>query len=195
MRLIVGLGNPEPKYFETFHNVGFMCVDLLADKLGVAFDKKECKAITAHTFVNGEKVIIAKPQTYMNLSGESVLELVNKYKIPVDKIIVAYDDIDIDIGCLRIRANGSSGTHNGMRNIVALLKSTDFPRVRIGIGKQTDMPLVSFVLSKVSKDDIVPLKYALSHAVSALTEWAEGDSLELVGNKHNVKKAPTSVVL
>lgn len=188
MYLIVGLGNPDAKYLMTFHNVGFMCVDVLADKLNVEFDKKECKAVTAHTFINGEKVILAKPQTYMNLSGESVVELINKYKIPYDKVIVVYDDVDIDLGCLRIRANGSAGTHNGMRNIVALCGTTDFARIRVGIGKDTPMSLMNYVLSKVSEEDMTLLKPALNHAADALCEWAKGDSIERIGNRHNIKK-------
>ena len=139
MYLVVGLGNPDRKYLNTFHNVGFMCVDLLADKLGETFTKNECKAMTLHTRINGHKVIVAKPLTYMNLSGESVLELVNKYKIEIEKLIVVYDDVDLPMGTVRIRKGGSAGTHNGMRNIVKLLDNTGFARIRLGINKPTPM--------------------------------------------------------
>ena len=131
MYLVVGLGNPDKKYLNTFHNMGFMCVDKLAQKLGVTFDKGECKAVTAHARVGGEKVIIAKPVTYMNLSGEAVQELCHKYKIEKGNLIVVYDDIDIPMGNIRIRKEGSAGTHNGMRNIIKMISTTDFVRVRL----------------------------------------------------------------
>ena len=115
MYLIVGLGNPDSVYKNTFHNVGFMAVDRFAEKIGAEFTKKECKAVTAHAFVGGSKVIIAKPQTYMNLSGESVLSLTAKYKIEQDAFFIVYDDVDLGLGALRVRESGSAGTHNGMR--------------------------------------------------------------------------------
>ncbi|MDE7454850.1 MAG: aminoacyl-tRNA hydrolase [Clostridia bacterium] len=187
MYLIVGLGNPEKKYFNTFHNVGFMCVDSLANALGVEFSKVECKSVTAHARVNGQKVIIAKPVTYMNLSGEAVVELTNKYKIEKGNLIVVYDDVDIPLGNLRIRKDGSAGTHNGMRNIVQLLGTTNFPRIRIGIGKDTPMKLMDYVLSQVSETDHETLDTAIDHASQALTEFANGIDLDRIMQKHNIK--------
>lgn len=187
MYLIVGLGNPEKKYFNTFHNVGFMCVDTLAEKLGVEFNKVECKSVTAHARVNGEKVIVAKPVTYMNLSGQAVVELTNKYKIEKGNLIVVYDDVDIPLGHVRIRKDGSAGTHNGMRNIVQLLGTQDFPRIRIGIGKDTPMQLVDYVLSQVTDSDRDLLDPTLDHAAQALREYVHGEPFEQVMQRHNIK--------
>ena len=187
MYLVVGLGNPEKKYFNTFHNMGFMVVDRLADKLGISFTKGECRAVTAHAKVNGQKVIIAKPVTYMNLSGEAVQELCHKYKIEKGHLIVAYDDIDIPMGKLRIRVNGSAGTHNGMKNIVQMLSTEDFPRVRVGIGKETPMALVDYVLSQVSDDDHKTLDPILDQASQALYDFVHGSDIDQVMQKYNIR--------
>lgn len=135
MYLVVGLGNPGSKYARTRHNVGFDVVELLADRLGTRITKLKCKALYAEAKVGSERVVIAQPQTFMNLSGQSVVELMNWFKVPVGNLIVCYDDIDLELGALRVRAKGSAGTHNGMRSIVYLLGSDQFPRVRVGIGK------------------------------------------------------------
>ncbi len=135
MYLVVGLGNPGSKYARTRHNVGFDVVELLADRLGTRITKLKCKALYAEAKVGSERVVIAQPQTFMNLSGQSVVELMNWFKVPVENLIVCYDDIDLELGALRVRAKGSAGTHNGMRSIVYLLGSDQFPRVRVGIGK------------------------------------------------------------
>ena len=119
MYLIVGLGNPGEKYATTFHNMGFMALEILAQKLNLRFKTKQCRAETAECFRKGEKVILARPQTFMNLSGESVRELMGKFRVPPENLLVVYDDLDLNPGALRLRPNGSSGTHNGMRNIVA----------------------------------------------------------------------------
>lgn len=187
MYLVVGLGNPEKKYLNTFHNIGFMTVDRLANKLGANFDKAECHAITAHTRVGGQKVIIAKPVTYMNLSGQAVQELANKYKIPLEDIIVAYDDVDIPLGTLRLRKEGSAGTHNGMRSIVGCLDATEFARVRVGFKKDTPMSLVDFVLSQVSDEDHAVLDPVLDSAAQALYEFVQGDDFDLIMQRHNKK--------
>lgn len=187
MYLVVGLGNPEKKYFNTFHNMGFVCVDKLAEKLGVAFDKVECKSVTAHARVNGQKVIIAKPVTYMNLSGEAVQELTHKYKIETGNLIVVYDDVDIPLGSLRIRHSGSAGTHNGMRNIVKMLGTSDFPRVRVGIGKDTPMSLMDYVLSQVTDSDRETLDTALNSASYTLYEFVNGEPLDQIMQRHNIK--------
>lgn len=187
MYLVVGLGNPEKKYFNTFHNMGFMCVDRLAEKLGVTFGKVECKSVTAHARTNGQKVIIAKPVTYMNLSGEAVQELCRKYKIEKGNLIVAYDDVDIPLGSLRIRHSGSAGTHNGMRNIVKMLGTDDFPRVRVGIGKDTPMSLMDYVLSQVTDSDRETLAPALNSAAETLCEFVNGEPLDRIMQRHNIK--------
>lgn len=150
MILIVGLGNYGIEYNGTNHNSGFAVVDRLADELGFEITKKRCKSLIFEGIVLGEKIVVAKPQTYMNLSGEAVLELANSYK--PDKILIVYDDIDLPFGTLRYRANGSAGTHNGMRNIVKLLGTTEIPRLRIGIKPQEKIfNLADYVLGKVPK--------------------------------------------
>ena len=135
MLIIVGLGNPEIKYLKTYHNVGFRVVDDLCDKLGIWTDRKQAKSLIGEGRYNGEKIVVVKPLTYMNLSGEAVLGVMNWYKCPPEDLLVVYDDIDLSRGDLRIRPSGSAGTHNGMRDIVEKLDTTAFPRLRVGIGK------------------------------------------------------------
>lgn len=187
MYLVVGLGNPEKKYFNTFHNMGFAVVDRLVTKLGVTFDKGECRAVTAHAKINGQKVIVAKPVTYMNLSGYAVQELCHKYKIEKGNLIVVYDDIDIPMGSLRIRKNGSAGTHNGMKNIVQMLGTDDFPRVRVGIGKETPIALIDYVLSQVTDEDKTLLEPIWDNASDALYGFVHGEDIDKVMQKHNVR--------
>ncbi len=187
MFLVVGLGNPEKKYLNTWHNVGFMCVDKLAKLLNVSFDKAECRCMTAHAKVNGEKVIIAKPLTYMNLSGEAVQELVHKYKVEKGNLIVVYDDVDIPFGKLRIRKEGSAGTHNGMRNIIKMIGTDNFPRVRLGTGKETPMALIDFVLSAVTEEDRVALDPVLEDGAKALHSFICGNPLDSVMQQFNKK--------
>lgn len=153
--IIIGLGNKGLSYKNTYHNMGFDVVSKLAKELGVRFSHTECKAKTAVTNVNGKRVVLAKPETYMNLSGESVRELMGKYKETADGIIVIYDDIDIAIGTIRARNAGSAGTHNGMRNIVECLNgNTAFKRIRIGTGfDHGNVPLYNVVLSKVKGEN------------------------------------------
>lgn len=153
--IIIGLGNKGLSYKNTYHNMGFDVVSKLAKELGVRFSHTECKAKTAVTNVNGKRVVLAKPETYMNLSGESVRELMGKYKETADGIIVIYDDIDIAIGTIRERNAGSAGTHNGMRNIVECLNgNTAFKRIRIGTGfDHGNVPLYNVVLSKVKGEN------------------------------------------
>lgn len=154
MKLVVGLGNYGDKYAYTHHNMGFLAVECLADKLGFKFKKRECDSLIAEGNLNGERLIIAKPLTFMNLSGVAVKQLLRKYEISPRDMVVVYDDIDIERGTLRVRAKGSAGTHNGMRNIIEIIGTEDFPRVRVGIGKPPPfVPLADFVLSEVPKDD------------------------------------------
>lgn len=151
MHIIIGLGNPGLKYAKTRHNVGFVAVDALARELGVKIRRARFQALTAEASIAGEKVLLMKPQTFMNLSGNAVAEAARFYKDA--RIIVLYDDIDIDVGRLRIKARGSAGTHNGMRSIISCLGMQEFPRIRIGIGKPKDMELTHHVLKKFAKDE------------------------------------------
>lgn len=172
--IIIGLGNKGLSYKNTYHNMGFDVVSKLAKELGVRFSHTECKAKTAVTNVNGKRVVLAKPETYMNLSGESVRELMGKYKETTDGIIVIYDDIDIAIGTIRARNAGSAGTHNGMRNIVECLNgNTAFKRIRIGTGfDHGNVPLYNVVLSKVKGEN--------KTLVDASTDFVANELLSLL---------------
>ena len=150
MKLIVGLGNPDKCYAQTFHNVGFIAIDKLADKLGVAINKKMCEGIVGESRINGDKVFLLKPLTYMNLSGIAVDKIMRKFKIVPQDVYVFVDDIDLPLGKIRYRENGSAGTHNGLKSIVNELGSQDFKRIKIGIGRDEKFKdLADFVLSKI----------------------------------------------
>lgn len=187
MKLIVGLGNPDKEYFNTYHNLGFMTVENLAQSLGVDFNKTKCRALTAEYGLGAKKVIIAKPLTYMNLSGESVRELVNFYKIDLKDLVVIYDDYDLIKGAIRIREKGSAGTHNGMRNIVKELGSENFSRIRIGFKPDTDfkIPLINYVLSGIPLEDRPLYQDAIKRAVLALTDFINDKDLSRVASKYN----------
>ncbi|MBR2336340.1 MAG: aminoacyl-tRNA hydrolase [Clostridia bacterium] len=188
MKLVVGLGNPGLKYLKNLHNLGFMAVELLAEKHGVSFNKKGFKGIYGEKNISGEKVIFLKPQTYMNLSGDCVQELSAFYKIPTKDILVIYDDLDIAIGYVRIRANGSAGTHNGMRSIVQRLGSTDFPRVRIGTKPEVDYEIIDYVLSDIRKEDEPRFRLSVGVAVDASDAFIHGVKIEDVMCKFNAVK-------
>lgn len=176
--LIVGLGNPDKKYFNTYHNVGFAVMDKLADKLSLNIKDKECKALTATKYVNGEKVVFAKPMTYMNLSGEAVRELKGKYKLADEDILIIYDDIDLAVGATRVRKTGSGGTHNGMRNIVANL-GEKIPRLRIGIGRPAPpMELVDYVLSDIRGENRLKLDETIEHVAECLIKFVKDFDIE-----------------
>ncbi len=175
--IILGLGNIGREYERTRHNVGFMCIDMLADKLGVKFKDKECKSLTASVFKKGERIVLAKPETYMNLSGEALAELVGRYKEDISNVIVIYDDIDLDEGAIRVRKDGSAGTHNGMRNIVEKMKSKDIKRIRAGIGRPSGgMDLASYVLGRFSKESALLLDERFDRITNALIKYiSDGD--------------------
>lgn len=171
MIAIIGLGNPDKQYQNTYHNMGFMAIDNFAKSMGLTFTKKKYKGVVAEGMVDGEKVVLLKPCTYMNLSGQAVVELKNKLKLSLSEILVVYDDIDIPIGTLRFRKSGSPGTHNGMRNITELLGSQDFARLRVGIGQETHMPLVNYVLAQVDKESMAKLDVAFTKSNKAIEEF------------------------
>ena len=148
MFVIVGLGNPGKKYEKTRHNMGFLAIDKLAEKHDIKVNKLKHKALTGDGFIFGQKALLVKPQTYMNLSGEAVTQLVNWYKVAPEELLVVYDDVDLPFGRVRIRPKGSAGTHNGMRNILYLLGRDDFPRLRVGIGRPPEhWDMKDFVIS------------------------------------------------
>ena len=188
MKLIVGLGNPDKEYNGTFHNLGFSAVNRAAEKLGVAFGKEKCKALLAEACLPSGKAILAKPQTYMNLSGESVRELISYYKIDLRDLLVIYDDYDLPKGNIRIRESGSAGTHNGMRNIVKELKTENFARVRIGFhpeGEDLNIPLINLVLSGIREKDAELFGKAVDSAAQAAAEFANGSPVQTIMQKHN----------
>ncbi|WIV13038.1 aminoacyl-tRNA hydrolase [Proteiniborus sp. MB09-C3] len=169
MYAVIGLGNPGSKYKGTRHNVGFDTIDCIAQRNNVKITKIKFKAVYGETQIGGEKVLLVKPQTYMNRSGESVLEVYNFFKIPLENIIVILDDVDIKFGSLRIRTKGSAGTHNGMKSIIYLLQSDNFPRVKIGVGKPNEhQDLADFVLSGFSKDDRICVDSTIEQAAKAV---------------------------
>ncbi len=153
MKLIVGLGNPDKCYEKTFHNVGFIAVEKLANKLGVNFTKKMCDGIVAEGRINNEKVFLLKPLTYMNLSGIAVDKMMRKYKLLPSDVFVFVDDIDLPLGKIRYRESGSGGTHNGLKSIVNEIGSLDFRRIKIGVGRDEKFKdLADFVLSKIPNE-------------------------------------------
>jgi len=157
MKIIVGLGNVGNKYDGTHHNIGFMMADMFAKREGIVFTKKKFDALIGEGFINGEKIILMKPTTYMNLSGKSVLKAAKKLKVNSSDILIIYDDIDLLVGKIRFRENGSGGTHNGMKNILAMMGTEDIPRLRIGIGKPENGDLINYVLGKIGKEDMEKL--------------------------------------
>jgi len=167
MYVIVGLGNPGKKYAHTRHNVGFDVIDRLSATYQIKVDKIKFKSLIGEGTIGSEKVLLVKPQTFMNLSGEAVMQIVNYYKVPAEELIVIYDDIDTDVGKLRIRKKGSAGTHNGMKNIIYLLQTDLFPRVRIGIGKPEFGDLKDYVLRRFGKSEETTLDEMLSRAADA----------------------------
>ncbi len=164
MNIVVGLGNPDEKYKNTYHNIGFAVVDKLAEKLGISVSQNKYKALVGEGMLGGEKLLIVKPQTYMNLSGESVVMLKNKFKDA--RILVVVDDIDLPRGNLRYREHGSAGTHNGLRSIVSYI-GEDFERIKVGIGRDISMDLADYVLSKYDEKLFEPI---LNKAVDEICE-------------------------
>lgn len=188
MYLIVGLGNPESEYSMTRHNMGFDVVNILSNDLGIEINKTGFKSIYGIGNIGEEKVILVKPQTYMNLSGEAIIEIKNFYKIDSRNIIVIYDDIDLEIGEIRIRKQGSPGTHNGMKSVVQSLATEDFPRVRVGIGKpDNDHDLINYVIGKIPKDEKDILEKSIKLAAEATVEIVKS-GISKAMNEYNGRK-------
>lgn len=187
MYIIAGLGNPGKQYAHTRHNVGFDTLDKLADKYHISIENKKHKALIGQGYVEGRKVILVKPQTYMNLSGESLREVIDFYKAdPKEELIVIYDDISLDPGQLRIRGKGSAGGHNGIKSIIAHL-GMEFPRVKVGVGeKPAQFDLADYVLSHFSREDREKVEDAMNRAVDAVAKIVQGD-LAGAMNEYNKK--------
>lgn len=175
MKVVVGLGNPGKEYENTRHNLGFMFLDYLENKYSFNISKKTLDSKIAEVTIEGEKVVFVKPQTFMNLSGNAVQKVKNWYKVKPEDIIVIFDDIDIPFGEIRYKLNGSGGTHNGMKNIVQMLGTKEFPRIKIGIGgiKNEKQDLVNFVLQKFSSNEIEKLQEVFDEAYTKLENFLD----------------------
>ena len=169
MYLIVGLGNPEEDYSNTRHNMGFNTINKIAKEYDIEVNKKKFKGLYGTGMIEGEKVILLKPQTFMNLSGESVKEVVDFYKIENDDIIVIYDDMDVELGTIKIRKKGGPGSHNGMKSVVQYL-GTDFARIRVGIGKPEDNDFIRYVIGPIPKEEKEILDKSTTTAKEAVIE-------------------------
>lgn len=188
MKLVAGLGNPGRDYAGTRHNIGFGVIARISDKYNIPLTGKEHKAVCGKGMIGGEKVILAQPQTFMNLSGECVRSLVDYYKLGSGDIIIAYDDIDLEVGQLRIRGKGSAGGHNGIKNIIAHLGTNEFPRVKVGVGgKPEGGDLVRHVLGRFSREDEKVIGEVLDVAVEAV-ETILSDGVEAAMNRYNAKR-------
>ncbi len=186
MHIIIGLGNPKAEYKNTRHNIGFDVIEMLADKYNIVAETQKHKAFCGKGFIGNEKVVLAMPQTYMNLSGESVYEIVNYYKIDVEnELIVVYDDIDLDIGQIRIRKKGSAGGHNGMKSIIGLLGTQNFSRIRMGVGaKPKGYDLADYVLGHFSNEEREVIDSGIIRATEAIKVLIE-DGVDMAMNKYN----------
>lgn len=185
MFLIVGLGNPENEYSKTRHNMGFNAINKIAEQYNINVNKNKFKGLYGTGIIEGEKVILLKPQTYMNLSGESIIEIMNFYKIDIKNLIVIYDDMDIEKGKIKIRKSGSAGSHNGMKSVIHELNSKDFKRIRIGIGKPTEKSnLIDYVIGKVPENELKILDEGVLCAKNAVTEMLK-NGIDIAMNKFN----------
>lgn len=185
MYLIVGLGNPESDYAKTRHNMGFNVINKLSDKYGIEVNKKKFKSLFGMGEIEGKKVILLKPQTYMNLSGEAVRECMDFYKIKPEELIVIYDDVDTDLGKVRIRIKGSAGTHNGMKSVIENISTEEFARIRVGIGKPEDgEDMISYVIGAIKEEDKEGLEKGVEKAFEAVV-IALKENIDIAMNRLN----------
>lgn len=186
MKAIIGLGNPGMKYAGTRHNIGFDAVTAIADKYNLSINNKKFKGVYADGHIAGEKVLLVQPQTFMNLSGECVREVADFYKLNPDEIIIICDDINLDVGRLRIRKKGSAGGHNGLKNIIAHLGTEEFPRIRVGVGEKTEgWDLADYVLARFDKDSEPVIREAIANVVGAVETWIS-EGIDAAMNRFNV---------
>jgi peptidyl-tRNA hydrolase, PTH1 family len=191
LKLIVGLGNPGYEYHLTPHNLGFMAIDLLAERCGVEVSRPEAQALTTVTRLAQVDVVLAKPQTFMNLSGMAVARLLRKHDVPTEDLIVLVDEIDLPLGSLRIRSRGSAGRHNGVKSIIGALQSDSFVRVRMGVGP--DRPVedrVAYVLGRLRKSELETVAEMLERAADAV-EMILGEGVEKAMNRYNRRSPPS----
>ena len=187
MYVIAGLGNPGRKYENTRHNMGFLALDALAARCGIKVGKIRHKALIGEGIIAGEKVILVKPQTYMTLSGESLREVMAYYKVPIENLLVIYDDMDLETGTLRIRKKGSSGSHNGMKSVIYQLQDDGFPRIRIGIGNSDSTDWKDYVCGAITEKEAEILKGTIDTAVDATICMIE-NGIDIAMNRYNIRK-------
>ncbi len=185
--LIVGLGNPGKRYENTWHNLGRLALQTLAERHNLSINKIRFKGLSAEGFICGQPVLLLAPETFMNLSGESVRQAAEYYKIPAERVIVIYDDIDLNVGMIRIKEQGSAGTHKGMKSIIYQLENENFPRIRIGMGPRPAGDLVNIVLSKISKSDYKIVQQSLDAAAESCELILQG-KIATAQERYNQKK-------
>jgi len=188
VKVIIGLGNPGKKYEDTRHNAGFMAIDKISDKWNIPVQQHKFRAIVGEGRIEGEKVLLVKPQTYMNLSGESVIEVLSFYKLTPDDIVVIYDDLDLPCGQLRLRLKGSAGGHNGIKSLIQHMSTQEFKRIKVGIGRPEPGRSVSdYVLQTFSAAERPVINAAVEQAAEAAAMWTR-EPFELVMNRYNSRK-------
>lgn len=186
MKLVFGLGNPGKKYDNTKHNIGFIAVDQIARNLGLSFNKTRFKSVYAEGNIGSEKIILIKPQTFMNLSGESVQPWVDYYDLTEDDIVVIYDDMDLAVGKIRLRMKGGSGGHNGMKSIIEQLGTKEFNRIRVGVGRPLpQQSVISHVLTRFPKELIEDMEISVQTIVDAIKHWANNHTFQETMNEFN----------
>ena len=192
MKLLVGLGNPGVRYEKTRHNIGFMVIDRVAADIGIAINKKQNQALVGQGNIYGEKILLVKPQTYMNKSGEAVLELLNFYKDMINDLIIIHDDLDLDFGRIRFKAEGGTGGHKGLQSIIKMLGSPDFARLKIGIGRPPEfIPVEDYVLSELGPLEKKLLPEVIEESVAGLKVWIL-TGIEKSMNEYNTRKGQSA---
>ncbi|WP_449538331.1 aminoacyl-tRNA hydrolase [Ferdinandcohnia sp. Marseille-Q9671] len=187
MKLIVGLGNPGRQYEDTRHNVGFKVIDELSIRLQISLDKAKFNGVFGQGLVRGEKVLLLKPLTYMNLSGESIRPIMDYYDIVVDDILVVYDELDLPVGRIRLREKGSAGGHNGMKSIIQHIGTQEFKRIRIGIDRpKNGMKITDYVLGRFQEEESLGIKEAIQRSADAAEQWVTTPFLQVM-NEFNSK--------
>lgn len=186
MKLIVGLGNPGGEYKKTRHNIGFIFLNSFLSKEGISLDKKKFKGhYIEYVSKKGNKAILLEPQTYMNLSGDSIVDFVKYYKMDIEDVLVIHDDLDLEVGKIRIRARGSSGGHNGIKSVIARLNGENFKRIRIGIGKDSNIPVIDYVLSKFSDEEMRILEDKMEIVNKVIEDFIDGVDFHTIESKYN----------
>ena len=191
MKLIVGLGNPGSEYQSTRHNMGFAAIDYISEKQGISFKKSKHQALIGEGTLGGERVVLVKPMTYMNLSGDAVSALARWYKVEPADILVIYDDMDLPVGQMRLRPSGSAGGHNGMKSIILRLSSDQFPRLRIGIGRRENNDTIDYVLGKLNREEQEIQFKLLGDVCDAVVMFVK-NGLEPAMNRYNRKPSKES---